>query len=204
MKKSKGLFLFLSGVSTVGKTTTLSELMKLGEVYSRVTVDTTRALRIGEKDKRHLTEEQFLENKRGGYYWGTNFTHGNHYGSPKQEVLDKMAGGRVVLSDLDIDNAAGVKEIFPDARVVYLLPTSFSEIERRLGEQRSLGGGRLTKARRELRRFENGEFDCVIDKKIVVPQGEQARVAKEIHQYVQTLIQAVNLSPSSSQASRRQ
>lgn len=185
--QNKGLFLLVAGVSGAGKTTTIRELIKLDPRYERLVIDTTRPLRIGEKDKRTITPEQFQVNKDAGQYWGTNFTHGNHYGSPRQPIYNAIKNGRVAVSDYAIENADILERVFgANAHLIYLVPESLEVIEERIIEERRGDTARYDKAAIELERFHRGEFDSAITKTLSSPTGKQAEIAKQIHEYVES------------------
>jgi len=185
----KGLFLLIAGVTGAGKTTTIRELIKIDPRYERLIIDTTRPLRIGEKDKRHVTKEQFQMNKDAGHYWGTNFTHGNHYGSPRQPIYNAINSGRVAVSDYAIENADILERVFgAKAHLIYLVPESLEIIESRIIEERRNDTSRYDKAAIELERFHRGEFNDLITKAIPSPTGKQVEIAQKIHAYVQSQI----------------
>ena len=58
--------------------------------------------------------------------------YGNWYGVPKQQVRDALARGRDVLMRIDVQGAATVKGIIPQAVMIFLAPPSMEELERRL------------------------------------------------------------------------
>lgn len=179
---NKGLFIVLAGITGVGKTTTIEALESFDTRYTRVIVDTTRELRANETKKRHLSMSQFMENKKKHLYWGTNFTHGNHYGSPRQQVEDAIKNGQFLLSDYDIDYADKLRENFPESYLVYLVPPSVEEIKQRLAaDARDNVELRMGKAMAELERFKHGEFDAHIDLKVLSSTGRQHDIAKKIH-----------------------
>jgi len=178
----KGAFVALAGITGVGKTTTIDALEDIDKRYSRVVIDTTRSLREGETKRRHVSMSQFLENKEKGIYWGTNFTHGNYYGSPKQQVHDAIDGGTFLLTDYDIDYAEVLKKNFPQSYIVYMVPPSIDEIKNRLlTSSRDNTDLRLQKALVELEKLHRGEFDKYINFKIKSETGRQLDIAKKIH-----------------------
>ena len=57
---------------------------------------------------------------------------GNYYGTPRKFVLDQLAEGKNVLLEIDIQGALQVKERYPEAVLVFIVPPSLEELERRL------------------------------------------------------------------------
>ncbi len=84
--------------------------------------------------------------------WAT--VHGRRYGTPREGVARGLEKGRVVVLDIDIQGARQVRELFPEAVLVFILPPSAGELERRLAgrgsEEREEVDRRLAGARKEL------------------------------------------------------
>jgi guanylate kinase len=89
---------------------------------------------------------------------------GNLYGTPRRPVEQRLAAGIPVLLEIDLQGARQVRAAMPDARLVFLVPPSWEELERRLigrgTEPGHVQRSRLEQARREL--AAEGEFDAVI------------------------------------------
>ena len=60
---------------------------------------------------------------------------GNLYGTPHAGVKARLSAGENVLLDIENDGAGQVKESYPDAILIFLLPPSMGELERRLRER---------------------------------------------------------------------
>ena len=60
---------------------------------------------------------------------------GNLYGTPRAQVLANLDAGENVLLDIENDGAGQVKEAYPEAVLVFLVPPSLAELERRLRER---------------------------------------------------------------------
>lgn len=90
--------------------------------------------------------------------------YGQHKGVPKQQVREAMASGKDVVMRVDVQGAATIEEIVPEAVLIFLVASSEEELEERL---RSRGGDsleqvecRIATAREEMKRL--GEFDYVV------------------------------------------
>ena len=84
--------------------------------------------------------------------WAT--VHGYRYGTPRQGVTECIRRGEVVVLDIDVQGARQIRAVFPESVLVFVLPPSAVELNRRLvgrgSEQESERRRRLEGARREL------------------------------------------------------
>ena len=158
----------VSGPTAVGKGTVVTRLSQdHPEIFVSVSV-TTRPPRPGEIDGMHyhfVSADEFdaLIARGGLLEWAT--VHGVHrYGTPRAPVLQAIAEGRPALLEIDLQGARQVRDSWPDAQFVFLVPPSWEELERRL-----VGRGTESAAQRE-RRLETAraemaaqaEFDHVV------------------------------------------
>ena len=90
--------------------------------------------------------------------------HGNFYGTSKSWLQDQMAAGRDMLLEIDWQGAQQVREIFPEAVGIFILPPSVTELERRLkgrgSDSEEVIQRRVAAALGEMRHV--GEFGFVI------------------------------------------
>src|SRR6185295_19087005 len=79
-----------------------------------------------EKDEfiRRLEHDEFLEYAQ--------VYAGDYYGTPKKDVLDKLAAGRDVLLEIDVQGALQVRYLYPDALTVFILPPDEATLKQRL------------------------------------------------------------------------
>jgi guanylate kinase len=154
----------LSGPSGVGKSTLLSYLRSHTPDWWLSVSATTRFPRPGE---RHGIEYYFTDRAEfetmaaaGDLLEWAEFA-GNLYGTPRQPVEDKLAGGQSVLLELELQGARQVRKSMPDALLVFLKPPSWDELVRRLThrgtEPQDVIDHRLRVAREEL--AAEAEFD---------------------------------------------
>ena len=132
---NEGMLVVFSGPSGAGKGTVLEEFFK----HSSGTVcnisATTRKPRPGEIDGIHyhfVTKEYFEEMIQAGEVVEYNFYNGNYYGSPSQPIREILANGTNVILANEVNGARQVKEKFPNAISIFVLPPSFAELKRRL------------------------------------------------------------------------
>ena len=130
----RGLPFVICAPSGAGKTTLVSRLTAEFPLEFSISC-TTRAPRGTERDGVDyifLDRETFVERRKQGYFAEWAEVHGNFYGTPLQPVRDRLALGRDMLFDIDVQGAAQLSLSLPEARFVFILPPSMEELERRL------------------------------------------------------------------------
>ena len=131
---SKGKLVVISGASGVGKGTVLGIMMKKREDLKFSVSATTRAPRPSETDGVHyyfVTKGQFEEMIAAGQMLEYSAHAANYYGTPRAQAEEKMETGSVLL-DIEPNGAGQVKKAAPDAVLVFIMPPSMEELERRL------------------------------------------------------------------------
>ena len=131
---SKGLMLIISGPAGSGKGTVNAHLLNTGEFVYSVSA-TTRAPRPGEKNGvsyHFISKEDFLSRINSGDMLEYTEYCGNFYGTPKREAEAVLESGKNLILEIEVDGAHQVKEKYPDAILIMLLPPSFSIQENRL------------------------------------------------------------------------
>ena len=131
---SKGKLVVISGASGVGKGTVLGIMMKKRKDLQFSVSATTRAPRPSEIDGVHyyfVTKEQFEDMIASGQMLEYSAHAANYYGTPRAQAEEKMATGSVLL-DIEPNGARQVKKAAPDAILVFIMPPSMEELERRL------------------------------------------------------------------------
>ena len=162
----RGLPLVICAPSGAGKTTLVSRLKAEFPLEFSISC-TTRAPRGAEKDGVDyifLDRETFIDRRGLGYFAEWAEVHGNFYGTPLKPVLDRLAQGRDMLFDIDVQGAAQLSLSLPEARFVFILPPSMEELERRLRgrgtDSEDAIRVRLSNARSEI--MSSHWFDAVI------------------------------------------
>lgn len=154
-----GLLLVLSAPSGAGKTTLAHRLMKeLPEVVFSIS-HTTRAPRGTERegvDYCFVDVQTFQEKIERGEFVEWAEVHGHFYGSP-QSVVDQARSTRgVAVFDIDVQGGTAIHRKHPDAVMVFILPPSMEELERRLRDRNTDSDptirSRLLAARSEMER----------------------------------------------------
>ena len=135
----KGLLIIISGFSGTGKGTAIKKLLELyPNDYCLSISATTRNPREGEVHGREYffkTKEDFEEMiMKQELIEYTQYVD-NYYGTPKEYVEDQMDAGHNIILEIEIDGALNVKKLYPDAVLIFLLPPSIKELEKRLRER---------------------------------------------------------------------
>lgn len=131
----KGLLIVISAPSGTGKTTLTHMLLKEFPNLEFSVSYTTRKPRPGEvngKDYFFVDRKTFekMVEERDFLEWAE--VYGNLYGTSKTQVLKALHQGKDVLLDIDTQGALQVKKNFPEAVLIFILPPSLKELERRL------------------------------------------------------------------------
>ena len=129
-----GTLLIVSGPSGSGKTTLCRRAEKDGLTAYSISC-TTRKPRGNEQDGVDyifLDRDTFIDRRGLGYFAEWAEVHGNFYGTPLKPVQDRLAQGKDMLFDIDVQGAAQLSLSLPEARFVFILPPSLDELERRL------------------------------------------------------------------------
>jgi guanylate kinase len=165
-----GLVVVISGPSGVGKGTVLRRVLaQIDEATFSVSV-TTRPPRTGERDgvDYHFVDDAEFDRivVEGGFLEWAEYA-GRRYGTLRDTVDAGLAEGRVVLLDIEVQGAEQVRRACPDALLVFLLPPSGEELERRLGargtETPEAARRRLEVARVELEAADRFDVTVVND-----------------------------------------
>ena len=135
LKNRSGIALVICAPSGTGKTTLIKRLTAEFSRFAFSISCTTRQPRPGEEDGwdyHFLTEDEFKRRRDTGYFAEWAEVHGNFYGTPLEATQTLLAQGRDVLFDIDVQGAAQLRRTIPEARLIFILPPSRRELERRL------------------------------------------------------------------------
>ena len=134
MNKKKGAFIVISGPSGVGKNTIADILIEKGYGIYSVSV-TTRGVREGEvhgRDYFFVSQEEFNKNIEDDNFLEYAQYGDNYYGTLKSYVFNNLDNGTNVIAVVDIQGGVNIENIFPEAVLIFIMPPSFEELEKRL------------------------------------------------------------------------
>lgn len=130
-----GRLIVLTGPSGVGKGTLLRSLLQRHpELYLSVSA-TTRSPREGEIDGKHyyfVSRSQFEQMVKADDLLEWAEFAGNFYGTPRQQVEERIGQGQWVILEIELEGARQIKHTFPSAARIFILPPSMTELEQRL------------------------------------------------------------------------
>lgn len=131
---SKGKLFVISGASGVGKSTVLSRVMNARNDLRFSVSATTRAPRPGEEDGvayYFITEDRFEQMIREDAFLEYDRHAKASYGTPSAQLEEKLLDSNVIL-DIEPNGAFAVRAKRPDATLIFIMPPSVEELEKRL------------------------------------------------------------------------
>lgn len=189
-KKKDGLLVIVSGPSGAGKGTICKELLKDLDIWESVSM-TTRSPREGEVEGVNyffVTEEEFKKKIEADEMLEyANVYKGLYYGTPKEEVVKRLSNGEDVLLEIEMEGAMKVKEKYPAAICIFIMPPSMKELKKRLEgrgtETKEKVLERFTKAYQEVNEVTkynyvviNDEVLSAVNKIKAILEAEKCRV----------------------------
>lgn len=186
-----GILVVVSGFSGAGKGTLMKALLGRYQNYALSISATTRQPREGETDgveyffvTRERFEEMIAQNQLIEYAQYVN----NFYGTPKEYVSKQMADGNDVILEIEIQGALKIKERFPEALLLFVLPPNAEELKHRLvgrgTESMDVIEARLHRAREEADGMDSYDYILINDK--------IDTCVEEMHQVIQAQHNKVN------------
>ncbi len=150
----------ISGSSGVGKSTILKQVMGMIPNLQFSVSATSRAPREGETNGVQyffVTEDAFKQMIEQGAFIEYDYHMGNYYGTLKSEILNKTKEGPMIL-DVEPVGAMRVKELFPEAVLIYVAPPSLDVLEQRIRKRNDTPEEQI-KLRRERAAWEHQQKD---------------------------------------------
>jgi len=190
------LLVVVSGPSAVGKDSVIKRMKELNYPFHFVVTATTRPPREGERhgeDYFFLSEEEFLKLIERGELLEHALVYGQHKGIPKDQIRRALASGKDVMMRLDVQGAATVRSLVPDAILIFLIAGSEEELLGRLrkrGTETTEGlARRIATVREEMGRIpefdyvvvnRDGEVDCAVEKIAAIITAEKCRTRQRV------------------------
>ena len=132
------LFIVISGPSGAGKDAVLTKMRELGCPIRYITTVTTRPKRAKERDDvdyHFISTERLQEMIKHKEFLEWANVYGNWYGVPKQPVKQALDKGQDIIVKVDIQGAAAIKKILPEAVFIFVMPASMEELVLRLKQR---------------------------------------------------------------------
>ena len=169
--KHRGILIVVSGFSGAGKGTLMKELISTYDNYALSVSMTTRKPRAGEEEGKSyffVEKEAFEQTIAEDGLIEYACYCGNYYGTPREYVESCLDKGQDVILEIEIQGALKVKEKFPDALLLFIMPPSAKELRRRLEgrgtESDEVICQRISRAAEEAEGIENYEYIIINDK----------------------------------------
>jgi len=161
------LMIIISGPSGVGKDSVLRELKKRDLPLHHVVTANTRKPRKDEKegvDYFFVSKERFKEMIRDDELMEYSEVYQDYKGVPKSEVRKAIQSNKDVIFRLDVQGAEKIKAIYPNSKLIFLIPTNQKEWfeflgDRKMSEEKDLDM-RIETVQEELQKIEL--FDYVV------------------------------------------
>ncbi|ODA43402.1 Guanylate kinase [Thermodesulfovibrio sp. N1] len=192
-----GTIFVLSAPSGTGKTTICERLIKSLPNLKMSISHTTRKPRIGERDgvdyffvDREVFETMIKNNDF--VEWAE--VYGNFYGTSKKVINELFQSGNDVLLDIDIQGAKNIKKTYPDSVLIFILPPSLEELEKRLKQRKEEIDTikmRLNKVKEEISQYKiydylviNDDLDKAVKEILCIITAEKLKTNKVNQQII--------------------
>lgn len=165
----KGTLYIVSAPSGAGKSSLIAAMLEKNPTYAmKVSVShTTRGMRPGEEDGVHyhfVEKSEFESLIEQGAFLEYAEVFGNYYGTSRLWIEETLEKGIDVFLDIDWQGARQIREQMSEAKSVFILPPSNSELERRLNvrgqDSDEVIAKRMSEAKSEMSHY--NEYDYVI------------------------------------------
>lgn len=170
MANKKGILIIFSGPSGVGKDTVLEVVLDKNKELQKSISLTTREIRENEidgKDYYFISKSNFdkmVDNNEVLEFakYGESF-----YGTPKAPIDKWLDEGKTIILKIEVQGAKKIKELYPEAVGIFIMPPSMEELERRLrlrgSEDEADIQRRLDIAKSEMERRVDYDFQVIND-----------------------------------------
>src|SRR5690606_36211381 len=195
MSEHPGNVFMVVAPSAAGKASLVRALLDSDKSLVLSVSCTTRAPRQGEVDGREyrfITVEQFETLRRDHQLLEWAEVHGNFYGTPRDLIEQSTRAGKDVLLEIDWQGARQVRQQYPQAIGIFILPPSIEELENRLkargqdapsviARRLLAAGGEIAHAPECEYVIINQEFSVALAElsQIISARSEERRVGKE-------------------------
>ena len=187
----KGIIIVVSGFSGAGKGTVMKALTAKYDKYALSISATTRNPRPGEKNGREyffVSNEEFEKLiKENGLIEHAGYVD-HYYGTPRKFVEDQLDAGKDVILEIEIQGALQIKEQYPEAVLLFIMPPSAKELKKRLTgrgtETEEVIAQRLKRAKEESVGIEKYDY--------IVVNDDLDECVEQVHD----IISAAHMAPS--------
>lgn len=180
LSRSKGILIVISAPSGAGKTTLVREISKaIPEIHYSISFTTRHPRReeVHGRDYFFVNEDEFKRRKDSGELIECAYVHGSWYGTPRDIIEQNLKRGFDTLLDIDVQGGRQIKNLYPDAVLVFVVPPSLSILEARLRDRKQDDEAtirrRLAAAKEEMKQAP--DYDYLIINDLIPHALEQLR-----------------------------
>lgn len=190
--ESPPLLIVLSGPSGVGKDSVRKRMEEVGCPVHFVVTATDRPQReeeVNGVDYHFISTGEFKRMIEEGEFLEHAIVYGQHKGIPKKSVRQALARGEDVLLRIDVQGAKAIREIAPEAVLIFLCASSMRELVGRLRERKTESAeermGRVATVQKEMRYLPDfdyvvinreGRLDQAVEEIMAIIRAEKCRV----------------------------
>ncbi|MCK4419156.1 guanylate kinase [Candidatus Aerophobetes bacterium] len=192
LKKKKGLIVVISAPSGAGKTTLLKRLLQTSPSFTPSVSFTTRSPRKNEiegVDYYFVSPEEFQKTRQEGKFVEWAQVHGQLYGTSINFLNEAIKAEKDVILEVDVKGGTQIKKRYPQAVLIFLLPPSWQELQRRLGnratEETKKTRERIQRAKKEIMYIPsydyvvvNDDINKALDDLLAIIRAERCRINK--------------------------
>jgi len=134
-RKGRGTLFIISAPSGAGKTTLCKSLLEHFDDMIYSISYTTRPPRGNEKNGKEyffISEKKFLEGIERNRWAEYAEVHGNYYGTSSEDIEMKLAAGKDILLDIDVQGTARILKKYQDSITIFIMPPSLESLKQRL------------------------------------------------------------------------
>lgn len=182
-----GTLFVISGPAGAGKGTLLDRVkQRVPNIWVSISA-TTRAPRGQEQDGVEyffLSKEEFEERIAAQGFIEYALVHGNYYGTPIAPIKQHVDEGAAVFLEIDVQGAFQVRELMPQAKLIFIAPPSMEVLEQRLR-------GRCTDSEESIKvRLANaaGELEASKEYDHVIVNDDLERATTELVEMIQSYV----------------
>lgn len=175
----------ISGLSGAGKDSVIDGLKKIGLDFNWVITTTTRPMRPGESEGHpyhFVSKEEFEEMIKNNELIEWTVVYDNYYGSQKKDIEKLLQADKPVILKIDYQGARTIKNKFPEAKVIFIIPPSIEILEKRLRtrgqDSEEVIKRRLAEAGKELATLD--QWDYVIKNE----EGKLEETVKQVKEII--------------------
>ena len=205
--QTPGILFVVSSPSGGGKGTLINRVLEQAPNLAYSVSYTTRNPRPGEVEGREyffLDQPAFEQMIKQNEFLEWACVHGKLYGTALNQVTKQIGEGRDIILEVDVQGAASVRKLIPDAVSIFILPPSFETLKQRLidrgTDSREELDLRLRTAPEELKDYLEFDYVVVNDDAvraasqlqaiIIAERSRLARQRKQVQQLVEAFVEA--------------